>query len=153
MAADYCLHCKCDTGNDEEFCNDECEQEFNAQRTNNYLAAMELTLPWPAVTLSPNCRAHWSKKSKAAKSYRKECALLCRVQNLKIDGLDEKLHLFIDFYPPRNGRVDGDNMLARIKSGIDGIADHLDIDDSNFVFHPMIKEKLQGGCVKVRFAI
>lgn len=109
-----------------------------------------ITLPWPSVVLSPNSRSHWAVKAKAAKKYRHECFLACRIADIVPPETDGKLHFWIDFLPPRNGRIDADNCLARIKNGIDGIADYLGIDDSRFVFHPFVKEKNIGGCVKVR---
>jgi len=63
---------------------------------------------------------------------------------------DGKLHLWIDFHPPSNRRIDADNCLSRIKSGIDGLSDYIKIDDSRFMFHPWVKEKITGGCVKIR---
>ena len=37
------------------------------------------------------------------------------------------------FYPPDRRSYDRDNLLARIKSGLDGMCDALGIDDSRFV--------------------
>lgn len=110
----------------------------------------ELTLPWPPNELSPNARVHWSVKAKAVKSYRNACYLACRLANLVAPTTDGNLHLWIDFHPPSNRRIDDDNCLSRLKSGRDGIADYLGVDDRIFVSHPMVKEKIDGGCVKIR---
>jgi len=112
--------------------------------------SIELTLPWPPKELSPNARVHWSVRSKAAKEYRLECYLACKEAKLVAPDTGGKLHLWIDFHPPSNRRIDDDNCLGRLKSGRDGIADYLDVDDRLFVSHPMVKEKIIGGCVRLR---
>ena len=111
----------------------------------------EIILPWPPIVLSPNKKAHWRKKAPAAKAYRGTCFITCKLAALKIPTFSDKLHLWVDFHPPRAGKRDADNALSSIKSGIDGIADYLGVDDSNYVFHPWVKEKIAGGCVKIRF--
>jgi len=115
----------------------------------------EIILPWPPVALSPNNTSHYHEKARAKKRYRADSFYCCKIASesslYKIEhDAGQKLHLWIDFHPARLGRIDADNCLARIKSGIDGIADYLGIDDANFIFHPMVKDKIQGGCVKVR---
>jgi crossover junction endodeoxyribonuclease RusA len=111
----------------------------------------EVMLTWPPSALSPNARVHWAKKAKAAKLYRHACRVLCMAEKLQVKGGTEgTIHLHMEFYPPRNGRQDADNMLARAKNGIDGIADYLGIDDSNFTFHIAKKDKVTGGAIKVR---
>lgn len=121
---------------------------------------LTVILPWPPKELSPNARVHWSKRSKAAKAYRNACAWTVRGHQLNIalqtghhieitaDGI---LHLFLDFYPPDRRHRDDDNMIAAFKSGRDGIADALGIDDKCFVVHPFVSEQI-GGMVKVRIS-
>lgn len=109
---------------------------------------IEITLPWPPSTLSPNSRTHWRFKAKAAKKYRQECGWIARAAGL-IAPAEGKLHLWLDFYPPDRRHRDDDNLIASFKSGRDGIADALGVNDSRFVCHPMIKEQI-GGMVKVR---
>lgn len=109
----------------------------------------ELTLPWPPKDLNPNQRVHWSKKAKAAKDYRERCAWIARAHEWNRWPHEGKLHLWIDFYPPDKRARDDDNMIAAFKSGRDGLADALGIDDKRFVCHPWNKE-IVGGMVKVR---
>lgn len=113
----------------------------------------ELTLPWPPTILSPNARPHWAVKAKAVKAYRASCYIVCKESKLVAPDTDGKLHLWIDFHPPSNRRIDDDNCLSRLKPGRDGIADYLGIDDRMFVSHPMVKEKVDGGCVKIRITV
>ncbi|MGF6695204.1 crossover junction endodeoxyribonuclease RusA [Metapseudomonas resinovorans] len=88
-------------------------------------------LPWPPRALSPNARGHWSKRSRAAKSYRMQCFLLAKKAGLSTPA--GRILLSLEFLPPNRQRRDDDNLLAAFKAGRDGLADALRIDDSVFV--------------------
>lgn len=88
-------------------------------------------LPWPPRALSPNARGHWSKRSRAAKSYRMQCFLLAKKAGLSAPA--GRILLSLEFLPPTRRRRDDDNLLAAFKAGRDGLADALRIDDSVFV--------------------
>lgn len=107
----------------------------------------ELTLPWPQSSLSPNARTHWAVLHKAKKAYREACAWTAKEQGAtKIDA--KALHLTLTFYPPSRRTFDLDNCLARMKSGLDGLADVLGVDDRHWAL--TIKKSDQiGGFVKV----
>lgn len=114
---------------------------------------INLTLPWPPKDLSPNARVHWTKRSKAAKAYRKECGwhVVAAGPRPKFapSGL---ITLDIEFVEPdKRYRRDLDNMLASIKAGIDGIADALGVNDRRFVFRIARSEAI-GGMVRVRIS-
>lgn len=109
---------------------------------------MILTLPFPPAVLNPNVRRHWSVKAKAARAYRVACWALAKEARLTLPET-EKIHLWADFYPPDRRNRDDDNAYAAFKSGRDGLADALGIDDNRFVFHPYMQDKV-GGYVKVR---
>ena len=119
----------------------------------------KVTLPWPSGALSPNARGHWSAKSKAAKAYRADCFNLTK-QALHATMVTDAatvhmlsgiatLHLWLDFYPPDRRHRDDDNMIAAFKSGRDGLAEALGINDKRFVTHPKVMGEI-GGMVKVR---
>lgn len=121
----------------------------------------QVMLPWPARELSPNARGHWAKKSTAAKRYRHTCKIKA-LQAIQEGDWDVQaardlaeaggyLHLFIDFYPPDRRHRDDDNVIASFKSGRDGLADALKIDDSRFRIHPFLDrdQPAKGGVVKV----
>jgi crossover junction endodeoxyribonuclease RusA len=108
----------------------------------------ELTLGWPPKELSPNARTHWARKAKAAKAYRMACYVLA-LQAKIIAPSDGRIHLWLDFYPPNRRARDDDNLIAAFKSGRDGLADALGIDDKRFQIHPLVKDEI-GGFVKVR---
>ena len=90
-----------------------------------------LYLAWPSKQLSPNARQHWSAHSKAKKAYRTYagwCAREQHVGKISADALDVK----VTFFPPDNRARDLDNMLASLKSGFDGVADVIGVDDSKW---------------------
>lgn len=108
---------------------------------------MNVILPWPPADLSPNARGHWSKLARAKKAYRAECAWQAIAQGAqRLDA--EKLHLTITFVPPNRRAFDLDNMLARMKSGLDGLADVLGVDDKHWSLSIARADEI-GGMVKV----
>lgn len=106
-----------------------------------------VTLPWPPKELSPNARLHWRVVAKAKKAYRAECAYQAMYQGAR--GVKvEKLHVSLVFYPPTRRAFDLDNALARMKSGLDGLADVLGVDDKHWSLS-IAKADQVGGMVKV----
>ncbi len=97
---------------------------------------LTVSLPWPPATLSPNARGHWSTKSRAARKYRALCSWLAAgeisARGRSAIPLDARVHVDLTFYGRTLGRYDLDNALARMKSGLDGLADALRVDDSRF---------------------
>jgi crossover junction endodeoxyribonuclease RusA len=89
-----------------------------------------LTLPWPPKELSPNARVHRLAKAKFAKEYRYACWVLAK--EAKLVAPEGQVHLKITFFPPTRQPRDLDNCLASIKSGLDGVADALGINDRDF---------------------
>ncbi len=108
---------------------------------------MNITLPWPPSALSPNQRLHWSKLARAKKSYRAECAWQAIAQGAK-PITAERLHVSLVFYPPNRRAFDLDNILARMKSGLDGLADVLGVDDKHWSLSIARADEI-GGMVKV----
>jgi len=89
----------------------------------------KIVLPFPPWSLSPNARNDRRGMTKTRKGYKFICAGLAR--NLKI-SLDKKpVAIAVLFYPPKLN-VDLDNCLAAAKSGLDGVAIGLGVDDKFF---------------------
>lgn len=107
-----------------------------------------IRLPWPPSVLSPNARGHWSKKSSAAKKYRGDARLLSQAMGCRALGC-KSLTVEITFCPPDKRHRDTDNMLASIKSGLDGIADATGVDDSRWHYGIARGEPVKGGAVLV----
>jgi len=113
---------------------------------------MIIKLPWPPKELSQNARIHWAKRAKAVKAYRQECFLITKSLWFKIDW-EGPIHLFIDFFPPDRRRYDDDGISGRFKTGRDGIADALGVDDNRFRQHPHLRGPesfVKGGKVVVK---
>lgn len=111
------------------------------------LEPITFTLPWPPSALSPNARQHWSQLSKAKKAYRNICAWTAKEQGARrIEA--GRLHLTITFVPPNRRAHDLDNCLARMKSGLDGLADVLGVDDKHWTL-TISKADEVGGMVRV----
>lgn len=108
---------------------------------------IELTLPWPPTALSPNARTHWAKLARAKKEYRAACAWTAKAQGARRIKAD-KLHLSLTFYPPTRRAYDLDNALARMKAGLDGLADVLGVDDSRWSLS-IARADAVGGYVQV----
>ena len=114
---------------------------------------MILTFPWPSKALSPNSRAHWATKAKAASKYKDDCFWLCYDADTKgrewWEGEVYSAVLCIMFHPPSKRRADLDNMLASFKYGIDAIASYTMLDDSNFSLVIAKGDPVKNGAVKV----
>ena len=116
---------------------------------------IEIVLGWPPSDLSPNKRLHWAKLATAKKQYRKDCYSVSKEQLKKYRGvtenIPEKLVLEMTFIPPDRRSYDRDNLVARMKSGIDGLSDALRINDKRFntVISTMAQDYF-GGFVRIR---
>ncbi len=109
---------------------------------------MILILPWPSKDLSPNSRVHWRARHRAAKAYRKACHLVTVASRFQVP--DGDLALRIEFCPPDRRARDDDNLIASFKSGRDGIAEALGIDDKRFkTLASVSDEVVKGGEVRV----
>lgn len=107
-----------------------------------------ITLPWPQASLSPNARQHYMALARARKKYRHDCWLAAHAQGARKVAA-EALTVSICFAPPTRRRYDLDNLLSRMKSGLDGLADVLGVDDSRWKLQIEMAEPVKGGAVKV----
>ena len=111
------------------------------------MTPLHLVLPWPVKGLSPNARGHWAKSARDRKRYREACAWTAKSQGAgKLDA--ERLHVDLQFVPPDRRHRDMDNMLASMKSGLDGLSDVLGVDDSKWTITICTAHEI-GGMVRV----
>lgn len=115
-----------------------------------YTRSVSVVLPWPPTALSPNTRSHWATLARAKKAYRAACSAQALAQGVRRIQAD-KLHLSLTFYPPTRRAFDLDNALARVKAGLDGLADVLGVDDSKWSLS-IAKADAVGGFVRVEVA-
>jgi crossover junction endodeoxyribonuclease RusA len=106
-----------------------------------------MRLPWPPKELSPNARCHWAVKARAAKAYRE--TVFWTVKGEAMMRPDGPAVLSLVFHPPSRRRIDDDNLVGRFKAGRDGLADALDIDDSQLSLLVKIGKPVKGGAVEV----
>jgi crossover junction endodeoxyribonuclease RusA len=117
------------------------------------MTALHVILPWPPSTLSPNSRAHWRTLASAKAAYRRACWALTR-EALGVDfprPLSGMVDVALEFVPPDRRLRDLDNCIASMKSGLDGLADAIQIDDRRFrLIAQMAEAGTVGGFVRVR---
>lgn len=110
---------------------------------------MKITFPWYPKQLSPNANVHHFEKAKYKKIYKSECYYHTKAEMPKYPVKTDYTILKITFYKPNNRHMDLDNMLASIKSGIDGMSDALQINDKQFTQITVIKSDKIGGYIEV----
>lgn len=102
------------------------------------MGGASITLPWPPKELSPNARVHFHRKASFAKTYR-EYAYWTAKMDLALataaQAIEGEVSIRIDFHPPDARKRDLDNMLASVKSGLDGMADAIEVNDNRFALH------------------
>lgn len=94
----------------------------------------------PPRECSPNARAHFAKKAKAARTYREAAQLATKSTLNGEPGVRDALttarricyRLTVSWEPGRRGTIDEDNTLASAKAALDGIAAALGVDDRRF---------------------
>jgi Holliday junction resolvase RusA-like endonuclease len=99
-----------------------------------------VTLPFPSSKLNPNRSkgVHWAATSALRKSARLAANAMTRVTALGTPwysierGKADPVPLVITFIQPDRRHRDRDNLLAACKPALDGVADALEINDSQF---------------------
>ena len=104
-------------------------------------------LPWPPKGLSPNERLHWAALSRLKREYRKACRLQALAQGAQ--PMEGCLRVQLEFVPPDRRKRDWDNLVASMKSGLDGVADALQVDDAQFVLSFHVAREQVAGLVRV----
>lgn len=107
---------------------------------------VQIELPWPPSKLSPNQRLHFAVLAKEKAKYREACGWIAKVAQTPV--IQGNVHISLMFHPPQNRSYDLDNLLARMKSGLDGVCDAWQINDK--CFRPVtidIAERVKDGKV------
>lgn len=113
------------------------------------ITSKEIVLPFPDKVLSPNCgmgRLEKSRHYKAAKTtaYLHTKRALGNVYRLRLpEGQERIVGVTLIITPPSRRRMDEDNMLARCKAYIDGVATALDVDDCRFHYREQVWKPAQ----------
>lgn len=111
-----------------------------------------LDLPWPDKNLNPNKRLHWAVLAKAKKQYRQICCAITLQAKISVCKTGEDpIFLEVLFCPPDRRHRDYDNMIASMKSGLDGVADALGVNDRRFRCDWLVSEYEFTGTVRLEF--
>ena len=108
---------------------------------------LTVDLPWPPAELNPNRKngKHWSSTHAIKTRYLADCRLLV-LQAMGQAGYAPPAGAFgltITFTAPDKRRRDMDNLLASLKSGLDGVSQALGVDDQHF--EPITLRRAAGG--------
>lgn len=108
----------------------------------------DIILPWPARCMWPNSRVDRRAAIGPRKKYRADGAKAAWAAGFRKLNW-QSAHLRITFHPPCRRARDLDNMLAAIKSGLDGVSDAIGIDDSRWSMTIQRGPVVKGGAVHV----
>jgi crossover junction endodeoxyribonuclease RusA len=96
---------------------------------------VKVVLPWPDAKLNPNRSkgAHWASTSALRKKARADAHILTKAE-LGGNPVNPQTTraLTITFVQPDKRARDRDNLLAALKPSLDGVADALGVNDSQF---------------------
>jgi len=105
-----------------------------------------LTFPWFSKELNPNSSCHYHEKAKKKAIYKDLWYWTTKEAKIPKGDYSE---LSIVFYKPNRRWMDLDNMLASIKSGLDGMCLALESDDRCFTKITIEIAETIGGMIKV----
>lgn len=95
---------------------------------------MRVILPWPPTALSANgSQGDYRGKAAAARDYKADCIALCREKGKGLKRLPAPAvvaNVTLTFCPPSGRAYDLDNMLKRMKQGLDAVAEAIGVDDA-----------------------
>ncbi len=97
------------------------------------MSQVRIVLPWPSAALSPNGgHGHWAPQARAKKTYRAACRQIVEQIARGRKAMQVPLRVQLLFVPSTRRRRDIDNLVARMKAGLDGLADGLQVNDNLF---------------------
>lgn len=109
---------------------------------------LRLMLPWPDKVLNPNQRRHWAVKKDAKIAARGMAYSIAYNIGIKLDP-GKYYQVDLMFCPPNSQIRDMDNMVASMKSALDGMCRALGIDDRMIRPVPDWGPVVEGGKVEV----
>lgn len=109
---------------------------------------VRLMLPFPDPILMPNKKRHWGTKKRAADSANLAAFYIAYNLHMKLDT-DKKYTVSMVFCQPDKRARDLDNLVAAMKSALDGMCRALGINDKNIRPIPDWGPVVEGGKVEV----
>lgn len=96
-------------------------------------APVTITLPWPGSELSGHAKGNWNGKHRATKRHKRYGHAAALAAGAHLRRWPAAPVLRFTYHPPaRGGLPDCQNMPARLKPAVDGIADAIKQDDRGF---------------------
>lgn len=108
-----------------------------------------IDLPWPHKDLSPNGRKDRREVAGLRREQRVDAYIITKAATGRSWVPPVEPELTLKFFPPDYRKRDIDNMLASMKSALDGIADAIGIDDSKWALTLRRGEPVKGGRVLI----
>ncbi|MDQ2139569.1 endonuclease [Alcaligenaceae bacterium B3P038] len=96
------------------------------------------------------------KKRYGMQCYRMASSEILRagVHSALCGGADTRLLIDFTFYPPHNRNYDEDNLIARMKAGLDGLARAIGVNDSTFKIGKIDRAPVvPGGQVRLHISV
>jgi len=115
---------------------------------NEHPNGLHLQLPFPDPILMPNRKPHWAVKRIAANYARDAGYYLAYNQHITLDP-EKRYQANLVFCPPDRRHRDLDNLVAAMKSALDGMCRALGIDDKVLRPVPDWGPVVEGGKVEV----
>jgi crossover junction endodeoxyribonuclease RusA len=97
--------------------------------------SLDIEIGWPAQELSPNARVHPMVKHRFSKAAKIEAGWATKIaMPFHWQPSGERISVHLIAHPPKAWRTgDDDNLIARVKSHLDGIASVLGVNDREFM--------------------
>jgi len=129
--------------------------DVSSRQTCERTLTFEVGLPWPDKALSPNARQHWASLARAKKAYRARCRAIGGQSGVGlVSGSASAVAVHLAFFAPDRRARDWDNLVASMKSGLDGLADAMGVDDSRWrLSFELDPEPVPGGVVAVSIKV
>lgn len=111
-----------------------------------------IRLPWPPTECRPNFirSNHWSKWRRKGTKYFEMCRGLALEQGVHLHKWPAgKIHMTYTFCAPFKCKWDDDAKEGAFKTGQDGIASAMGVDDGRFLVTKEHGAPVEGGCVLV----
>ena len=84
--------------------------------------ALHLVCPYPAASLWPNARSHWSRKARSARQQRAAVRFIASLSDRRPSKPFLRATVLAEFFCSGRG-PDPDNAVASLKSTLDGLQD------------------------------
>jgi Holliday junction resolvase RusA-like endonuclease len=111
---------------------------------------LTLTLPWPDHDLSPNARILWQVKQSHIRVAREYAKFATYATETALQAFSGSMTVEYTFCPPNKAHRDLDNLIANMKSSLDGVMDGLQTNDNQIVsISAKWGDVVKGGAVDV----